>query len=369
MTVPGLIPALTLVAATAVPVTLVSRPTEESMQAQSPVWAPQQSEHPTLTYEVNDRSNRIYLRVAKGLDSGWAVTDVPLVAAGTPASFMLSEQWVDRSAAWADPRGFFFTRTLDSQPHLYYFDASPHRIPWDAGAVEDPAVSPDGRILAAAVTDAEGTDLVAVDVSDWTNVRALTQSPSVVEHSPCWFADARRLAWAATDRDRTQLWTGRIEGKTIAERTILYESDDEILVASCCPNPSLGLVAVNLAREGGGHALAVFDAAGRVTHTVEEVYVEPGRASRPAWSPGGRYVLYVEDDAAAGNPLRALDVATGRRFEVPLDVRGILDVSTGAWQGDGGRRTFLAVVAVGGTDTVRNQVYVADVTELLEEGS
>ena len=356
------------VSAQAIPVTLVSRPTEESMQAQSPTWAPADSEQPMLTYEVNDRSHRIYLRVAQGGDAGWTIADVPLVSAGTPASFMLSDRWVDRRATWVDTKGFFFTRTLDSRPHLYYFDAAPHRVPWEAGAVEDPAASPDGRFLAAAVTDSQGTELVLMDVGDWSSTQPITQSPAVVEHSPSWFDD-QHLAWVATDRDETQLWTGTLAGSAITERRILYDADDEILVVSCCPHPALGLVAVYLRRADGGHALVVLDGAGRVTHTVEDIYVEPGRPSKPAWSPAGRYVVFVQDDETAGNPLHALDVATGRRMEVPLEVRGILDVSVGAWQGATGLRTMLAVVAVGGADTIRNHVYVADITTLLEEGS
>ena len=359
---------LSVTAAQAVPVTLVSRPTEEAMQAQSPTWAPAGSERPTLSYEVNDRSHRIYLRVAHQAEPGWTVDDVPLVAAGTPASFMLSERWVDRSVTWVDPKGFFFTRTLDSQPHLYYFDVAPHRVPWEAGAVEDPASSPGGRFLATAVTDASGTELVLMEVGDWSSTRPLTQSPSVAEHSPCWFDD-QHLVWVATDRDKTQLWTGTLEASAITERRVLYDSPDEILVVSCCPHQALGMVAANLHRADGGHALVVIDGAGRVTHTVEDIYVEPGRPSRPAWSPAGRYVVYVQDDEAAGNLLLALDVATGRRIEVPLDVRGILDVSVGAWHGQDGPRTLLAVVAVGGADTIRNHVYVADITTLLEEGS
>lgn len=354
-------------AADPIAVSLVSRTGEDAMQAQSPVWAPANTEVPTLTYEVNDRSRRIYLRVATRSAEQWEVRDVPLVSAGTPGSFLLSDQWADRSVAWVDERGFFFTRTLDSRPQLYYFDVAPHKVPWAVDSVQDPAASPAGDELAVAVTDAEGTELVLVRPTDWEAVSPITASPGVVEHSPCWFSDGDRLLWAATDRDETQLWTARLDGTTVVERRILYATAEEILVPSCCPFSTLGLAAVYVRAAGGGHTLLVVDAAGRIHRKVDGVYVEPGRPAQPAWSPRGRYVVFVDEDAAAGNPVRAVDIATGQIVDIPLDLSGVLEVSVGRWLDAGISRTLLAVVAVGDGEGVRNHVYVADVTELLEE--
>lgn len=354
-------------AAAPIPVVRVSRSGEEAMQAQSPVWAPADAETPTLTYEVNDRSRRIYLRVATRTSDRWEVQDVPLVAAGTPGSFLLSDQWADRSVAWVDTKGFFFTRTLDSRPQLYYFDVAPHKVPWSADSVEDPAVSPAGDELAIAVTDEAGTELVMTRPTDWEAVTPLTSSPAVVEHSPCWFSDGQRLLWAATDRDETQLWTARMDGDAVAERRVLYSTSEEILVPSCCPFSTLGLAAVYVRGVSGGHTLLVVDAAGRIHRKVDGVYVEPGRPAPPAWSPRGRYVLFVEEDAAAGNPIRAVDIATGQLLDIPLDLSGALEISVGSWLDAGVSRTLVAVVAVGDGEGVRNHVYVADVTAVLQE--
>jgi len=216
-----------------------------------------------------------------------------------------------------------------------------------------------------AATDDRGTDLVSVLTTRWQDAAPVTNSPAVVEHSPCWFGDGARFAWAATDRDQTQLWTGRMAGGEVVERRILYATTEEILVPSCSPHPTLGLVAATVHATDGSHALLVIDAAGRVLRKVKQLYVEPGRPARPAWTPGGRFVLFVADDATAGNPVRALDVTTGRLVDLPLEVSGALEVSVGA--AGQPARTMLAVVAVGDGETVRNHVYVADVTELLEE--
>jgi len=163
-----------------IPVVRVSRPDEEAMQAQNPTWCVRGVERPALTFEVNDRSRRIYLRVASRDGEQWAVQDVPLVAAGAPGSFLLSDEWADRSVAWADARGFFFTRTLDSRPQLYYYDVAPHRVPWELGAVEDPSVSPDGATIVVAATDDSGTELHAAPTGHWAHATTLTSSPSVV---------------------------------------------------------------------------------------------------------------------------------------------------------------------------------------------
>jgi hypothetical protein len=372
-----LVPALGLIALTAViparagdtiePVR-VSRDDEGGMQAQSPVWAPRDASSPALTYEVNDRSRRIHLRLARRDGAHWSVTEVPLVTAGSPGSFLLSDQWVDRGVAWVAPDGFLFTRTLESAPQLYYFDVAPHLVPWEPGAVEDPGVSADGRLVAAAVATSGVAELYLAEINAWSGARRLTNSPARVEHSPAWCPDGR-LVYATTDRASTDLRILDPSEPDAAARTLL-RGDEEVLVPSCGPFAGLRLVAAYTRQTDGSHALVVVDDQGRLVRRVQGVHVEPGRPQPPAWTPGGRFVVFVAEDADGGNPVQALDVATGRRTSIPLSTSNHLEVAVGGWGEGADRRTLLAVIAVGDEagEDVRNHLYVADITPAVPEG-
>ncbi len=351
-----------------VPATRVSRINEEAMQAQGPVWGSPDAASPTLTYEVNDRDRRILLRVAQQQGDAWDVSDVPLVAAGAPGSFLLSDQWTDRGVTWAGDDGFFFSRTLDSEPALYYYDVAPHRVPWEMGAVEHPAVSTDGQQLAVAITNKTGTDLHVAQVGNWSGANQLTNSPTVVEHSPSWCPSGKVMVYAATDRTRTDL---RMLDPTSESPKphVLYAKDDEVLAPACCTHPALLLFAVYIRATDGSHRLLVVDLMGNIYRQVNGVYLEPGRAPAPAWTPGGRYIVYVKADPSKGNPIQALHVGSGEVTTIPVNTSGNLEVGVGKWNGPQGARTMLAVIAVGDTagQNVRNHLYAADITDSVPE--
>jgi len=349
--------------------TRITRDDEGGMQAQSPVWGPADTAAPTLTYEVNDRSERIHLRVARRSGSSWTITDVPLVTAGSPGSFLMSDRWVDRSVTWVAAEGFLFTRTMESEPRLYYYDVAPHRVPWEPGAVEDPDVSLDGRQLAASVTEGGVAELYLAEINAWEGAQRLTNSPARVEHSPAWCPDGR-LVYATTDRKTTDLRILDLSDGPPGSATVLLSSDEEVLVPACGPFAGLRLIAAYTRQSDGTHALVVVDDQGRLVRRITGVHVEPGRPHPPAWTPGGRFVVYVEENPDGGNPVVALDVATGRKLPLALTTTGHLEVRVGAWGSGEERKTLLAVVAVGDAEgeDVRNHIYVADITAVVPEG-
>jgi hypothetical protein len=345
----------------------ISRGDDQGMQAQTPIWGPGAVDRPRLTYEVNDRDRQIHLRIAERVNAEWQITDVGLLTAGTPRSFLLSEDRVDNEVAWANPHGFYFARTLDAEPELYYFDVAPHRVELGLTGIEDPDLTPDASALALAAHDASGAEMYRIEVGDWGSPRRLTWSPAVVEHGPSWCPDGRLLLFVATDHEQTSLEAVRVAGPRIVGPIPLLAGPGEILAVECSPSPGRPEIALYTRTESGRHALVVIDHRGAQHHRIEDVHVEPGHAPRPAWSPGGRYLLFVAEDAGQANPVRALDSVTGDVFDIPLTTRGHLEASVGGWLAEGVPRIGLAVVAVGaeGSGDLRNHLYFADVTELL----
>ena len=337
------------------------------MQAQSPVWAPPDCDHPLLVYEVNDRDTRVHLRVAEREDGTWTVRDVPLLTAGSPASFLMSDERVDQEASWSGSGGFYFARTLDAEPELYYHDVAPHRVPLALTGVGDPAVAPDRRSLALTVNEDDGSDLYLAQVDDWARLTRLTRTTGVVEHGPSWCPDGRALAFVSTDRERTTLHALRLTDDGPSAPLPVLTSDDEILSVGCSPRPGPPRFAAYVRAPDRSHALLVLGHRGTIRHRVEGVHVPTGQAPEPAWTPDGRYLLFIADDATAGNPVRALDTLDGRTLDIPLATDGHLELAVGSWRDGDQERVMLAVVAVGDQegDNVRNHVHVADLTPLL----
>lgn len=81
---------------------------------------------------------------------------------------------------------------------------SPQRVTNDPGVESDPALSPDGTLIAYAGGGAQGSDLWLLDVRGGPPIR-LTDDPGS-DASPVWFPDGSALAFTSERDGRTGIW-------------------------------------------------------------------------------------------------------------------------------------------------------------------
>jgi Tol biopolymer transport system component len=177
----------------------------------------------------------------------------------------------------------------------------PRQITSDPGWESEPALSPDGSLIAYASNASGNADIWIVDVKGGSALR-LTDDPAS-DRSPAWFPDGSALAFTSDRGGSDGIWkVPRLGGSAVlfvpdaADPAISPDGtrlaftrpnaggDRRIFVAPVA-NPS---AAMALTQDDGGH----WDHA------------------RPAWSPDGRTLCYADDrnlwlvDAQAGHPRR-----------------------------------------------------------------
>lgn len=215
-----------------------------------------------------------------------------------------------RNPAWS-PDGAFvvFESDAASFRDLYRVERDGQRLVrlTDArhGSFE-PAVSPDGRWVAYG-TSRDGNAEIGRMNADGSDQRRLTDHPSDDTH-PRWLPDGR-IAWIASRGGRPRVWTMGSDGAAPAP---LRPADDGAIDVDFAVSGD-GRIAVVVARGSELGIEIVGDEAARVDGR--------GPDEHPAWSDDGRWLLFtssrggnpdvwrVDRDGGAAEPLTDTDAA------------------------------------------------------------
>lgn len=168
-----------------------------------------------------------------------------------------------------------------------------------------PAFSPDGRILAFARADENGTDLWSANVQEQCCVQRLTVGRFADNLSPTFAPDGRRIAFVSTRAGSPQLYVMDADG---ADQEALAPFDFGVTGGSYAPewSPDGALVAFH--RDvGGAPQVFVADVAGRRVRQL----TSQGRNEDATWAPDGRHLAFVSDRSGR-RQLWVIDLETGR---------------------------------------------------------
>jgi Tol biopolymer transport system component len=179
---------------------------------------------------------------------------------------------------------------------------APRQLTSEPGVESEPALSPDGSLVAYTVQDARDTDIWLVDVRGGPSLR-LTDNPSA-DRSPAWFPDGASIAFVSGRDGREGIWQihrlGGPPSRLLADASEPAVSPDGTRLAFVRPAPSgrprIGVV--EIARP---------ESARLITGDADNIW----GYQQPAWSPDGRTLcfsdlrdLWLVD--VAGGPLRPL---------------------------------------------------------------
>jgi len=153
------------------------------------------------------------------------------------------------------------------------------------GSAEQPAVSPDGRLIAYVEMPDEGLMRLRIRNIDGTGDRVLTQptegdAPANGDEFPTFSADGAWVAFTRGTDDANALWIVRTDG-TGLRRVAAVQAGRAI---SWSPDGS------RIAAVSEDDEVVVLDvASGRIVTSV-------GRGDHPAWSPDGSSIAYIEGE-------------------------------------------------------------------------
>jgi Tol biopolymer transport system component len=149
----------------------------------------------------------------------------------------------------------------------------------------DPALSPDGSMVAYASDETGNDEIWVMDVAS-RNATRLTDDPASDRH-PAWFPDGKTLAFASDRGGETEIWTVPFSGGR-AQRLVVRGEDPAI------------------SPDGTRIAFSTRDASGELRVAVAAV-ADPGAVKiltgpndgvhdqrNPAWSPDGRRICYQD---------------------------------------------------------------------------
>jgi len=205
-------------------------------------------------------------------------------------------------------RGSERDRTASPLPH-----STPFRVTQGAGWEGEPAISPDGNLVAYAAEVDGSRDIFIVDARGGTP-RRVTDDPAD-DSDPTWFPDGASLAFVSERGGESSVW----------RTTPLGEGATLLLRNAACPavSPEGGRLAVASASAGGYLRIAVAtiggpDGARFLTGPDDGLW----NHRDPAWSPDGTQICYATQHdlrivPASGGPPRAL-VAGGTYDSHPV---------------------------------------------------
>jgi Tol biopolymer transport system component len=252
------------------------------------------AKHPDQRYQDASDLRADLVRVRRWVESGQGPAFRPVPRPGRRAV------WASLVALLALATVFVWERapTLFSPEPPFPF-GKPRQITSDPGWESEPALSPDGSLIAYASDASGNSDVWIVDVNGGAALR-ITDDPAS-DRSPAWFPDGGAIAFTSDRGGVDGIWkVPRLGGSPVLlvpDAADPALSPDGTRIAFTRPNASGQRrvfvapvadpsVAVALTRDDGGH----WD------HT------------KPAWSPDGRTLCYADDrnlwlvEIQAGHP-------------------------------------------------------------------
>jgi TolB protein len=168
-----------------------------------------------------------------------------------------------------------------------------------------PMFSPDGRTLAYAHSDENGTDVFTANVIDRCCAQRLTVGRYADNLSPTFSPDGRRIAFVSTRAGPPQVYVMAADG---TDQELLAPFDYGATGSSNAPEWSPDGANVAFHREvAGSPQLFLVDVAGRRVRQL----TSSGRNEDPTWGPDGRHIAFVSDRSGR-RQLWVIDVETGR---------------------------------------------------------
>src|SRR5207244_3232172 len=206
--------------------------------------------------------------------------------------------------------------------------------------VSEPRISPEGGWVAYTVSSAdtaEDQNHRAVWMTSWDGTRTVRLTNSKQgESAPTWSPDGRWLAFLSSrDDEHTQLWLlDRRGGEGRKVTTLQSDVDDYVWAPDGHRDNNWDVYVME----------AVPGATPRQLTTFEGPDDDPDYESRPAWSPDGRSIAYLQ-----GGPLKLIYYAVQKLAVVPAGggapriLTATLDrsVASPAWSADGSSVYFL----------------------------
>jgi TolB protein len=227
-------------------------------------------------------------------------TLTPLTPAGQTA---LSPAWSPDGGRFAftqlgQGRGPVAVQSLGSGATL--------QVPGTATALNiTPAFSPDGRLVAYAHSDENGTDVYLANVADRCCAQRLTVGRFADNLSPTFSPDGRRIAFVSTRAGPPQVYVMAADG---TDQELLAPFDYGATGSSNAPEWSPDGANVVFHREvTGSPQLFLVDVSGRRVRQLTSA----GRNEDPTWGPDGRHITFVSDRSGI-RQLWVIDVETGR---------------------------------------------------------
>ncbi len=168
-----------------------------------------------------------------------------------------------------------------------------------------PAFSPDGKTLAYAHSDENGTDIFTANVADRCCAQRLTVGRYADNLSATFSPDGRRIAFVSTRAGPPQVYVMAADG---TDQELLAPFDFGATGASNAPEWSPDGANVVFHREvSGSPQLFLVDVARRGLRQVTSA----GRNEDATWAPDGRHIAFVSDRSGV-RQLWVIDIETGR---------------------------------------------------------
>jgi TolB protein len=168
-----------------------------------------------------------------------------------------------------------------------------------------PTFSPDGKTLAYAHSDENGTDIYTVNVVDRCCSQRLTVGRYADNLSPTFSPDGRRIAFVSTRAGPAQIYVMGADG---TDQELLAPFVFGVSGASNAPEWSPDGANVIFHREVDRSPQIFVVSVG--SRTVQQ-YTSAGRNEDPTWSPDGRHFAFISDRSGV-RQIWVMDTETGR---------------------------------------------------------
>ncbi len=183
----------------------------EGLQATQPAWSPDGTR---IAFVVRGEGYAdIWIMSADGSAPRPVTSSRPAAAPGTPefaraALWALQPQWRPPAGDWLTYISHFLTQSYTSPMHIWLVrpDGSERQRYLAVSAVESPAWSPNGRMLAFALFSNGGSQLRYYDADSDAVLRLGPDVAGIDRYDPAWSPDGQWIAYAARQAGRTDLW-------------------------------------------------------------------------------------------------------------------------------------------------------------------
>ncbi|HET8942261.1 MAG TPA: S41 family peptidase [Rudaea sp.] len=191
------------------------------------------------------------------------------------------------------------------------------------------ALSPDGKKLAFIAAG----DVYAADAEKGGDAQRVTQTPAA-EYGVIWAPDSKRIVYGSERDGSAHLYEYDFRS---ARETPLTDGDGEDTDAAISPDGK------SLAFLRDGHTLEVLDFSSRTLRTLSKAHIDfhrPLNSQRPlAWSPDGRYIVYLAYAQRMFRNAYAVSVKSGETTSVSFLANTFADDVT--WGADGKSLLFI----------------------------